>query len=143
MLRDADAGPAVEVQEGPEITVPAEEGRMLIFRHDTQSYTFELSEDTLALQAWVMAEAPSIVYDHYQGDVRKLDQAMGLMDGPAAPIYGKTGKSVSLMSMDCQLAETAWEPTITGPCSCRGPTRSGTCPSSGGILKCTTSPTRT
>nr|AQS99286.1 type I polyketide synthase [Gambierdiscus polynesiensis] len=89
---------------GPGASVPCVEGHIVVFRHDLLSYTYDPEEESLALQAWILADGQATVMQEYTGPPQNFDQAMGLVSGPTAPIYGKTGKSVSIMSMDAMLA---------------------------------------
>jgi len=97
-------------KDGVDVTIPCVEGRILAFRHDLLSYTYDPSEDSCALQAWILADGQATVMQEYSGPPEHFDQAMGLVTGPTAPVYGKTGKSVSLMSMDCMLAGNGMGP---------------------------------
>jgi len=91
-------------REGVDVTIPCVEGRILAFRQDFLGYTYDPAEECYALQSWILTDGQATVMQEYSGPPEKFDQAMGLVSGPAAPVYGKTGKSVSLMSMDSMLA---------------------------------------
>lgn len=93
-------------RKGDEVgTVLCKEGQLIIFRHDRLGFTYASGgPEDLVLQAWLLAEGQGTMLQQYDGPIEQYDQALGLASGPPAPIYGMTGKSVSLMSMDCMLA---------------------------------------
>jgi len=101
----------VQPEEGPDVALPCEPGRLVIFRHDRLSFTYEpAGDDALALQAWILSEGRAIQIDCYEGPNEQYDKALGLMNGPPAPAYGVTGSTVSLMSMDTMLAMNGYGP---------------------------------
>lgn len=110
--------------DGFDTQVPMEAGQLVTFRHDRQSYTLRVARGTCVLQAWIMT-AESIEIEEFEGPPAKLDEASGLVSGPPAPQYGNTGKSVSLMCMDCMLAGNGlgipsyWGFLISGTDTCR------------------------
>mmetsp|Transcript_95587 Transcript_95587/g.275421 ORF Transcript_95587/g.275421 Transcript_95587/m.275421 type:complete len:1245 (-) Transcript_95587:98-3832(-) len=111
-LRGSGASFVVHTPDGEDFTLPCEPGRLVIFRHDRLSFSYQPSpgEDDLALQAWMLAEGKNMTFQMYDGPLEQYDQALGLTTGPPAPAYGYTGMTVSLMSMDTMLAMNGSNP---------------------------------
>lgn len=104
-LRGTKGTLTLHPKEGEEITIPCEEGHLLLFRHDRLSYTYlPEGDDSLLLQAWILSEGHGTMVQSYDGPTAMYDEATGLENGPRAPRYGFTGKSVSIVAMDCMLA---------------------------------------
>lgn len=95
-------------------------GKLLLFRQDRCGFTYRPCNEALVLQAWLLSEGQGTMLQEFDGPIEQYDKALGLENGPTAPIYGMTGKSVSLMSMDCMLAinglgpEFYWAALVAG-----------------------------
>jgi len=120
-----DSSLTLHTSGGANIKVSCDGGKLVIFRNDTMTYTFKPGSGALALQAWILAPGPNATIQEYEGPAQFLDVAMGLELGPMAPQYGNTGKSVSLMTMDCILAANGigsdfyWNFLVSGTDGCR------------------------
>jgi len=81
------AGAAVD------ISIPCEQSRMVIFRHDALSYTYSSSVDAFAVQAWMLAMPCVNVVTGVdpEKDIVELDRP--------CPVYGQTGQTVGVMSI--------------------------------------------
>ena len=103
-------------------------GEILVFRHDHLSFAYEglTSEGTpLSIQTWILSTGYSGELQAAVGNLAEADVAMGVMSGPLSPVNPKTGKTVSIMAVDCMLAgngvspEQYWSMLSVGTDGCR------------------------
>ena len=73
-------------KDGDQITLSAEAGRLVVFRHDRISYAYRPdSEDDLVLQGWVLTAPAQFQIAMTEGDQKSKDEAFGLIAGPNTP----------------------------------------------------------
>eukprot|EP00913_Durusdinium_trenchii_P007331 g6891.t1 len=86
-------------------------GRLLIFRHDRLSFTYTGdSPDWCCVQSWVISTGLSAELQAAAGNLNEADLAMGVFSGPLSPVNPLTGKTVSVMAVDCMLAGNGVSP---------------------------------
>lgn len=106
-----------------------EGGQVLVFRHDHLSFSYEgLTSDSgmpSCIQTWILSTGYSAELQAAVGNLAEADLAMGVMSGPLSPVNPKTGKTVSVMAVDCMLAgngvspEQYWSMLSVGTDGCR------------------------
>ncbi|CAK9095077.1 Phenolphthiocerol/phthiocerol polyketide synthase subunit C ((Phenol)carboxyphthiodiolenone synthase subunit C) (Beta-ketoacyl-acyl-carrier-protein synthase I) (Phthiocerol synthesis polyketide synthase type I PpsC) [Durusdinium trenchii] len=73
-------------KDGDQVTLSAEAGRLVIFRHDRISYAYRPdSEEDLVLQGWVLTAPAQFQVAMTEGDQKSKDEAFGLVAGPNTP----------------------------------------------------------
>lgn len=69
------------------IEVPAEAGRMLVFRCDRFAFGYEPSGEHVTLVAWALEEPMRMQFSDVVGDPRARDELCGILRGPGAPYH--------------------------------------------------------
>lgn len=71
--------------------------KLLIFRHDMFNYKYTPHGDSLALQSWILAQPPQVIYSNVMGmDQEEKDDLRGI-SGPRMPLGEQTNvKSIGL-----------------------------------------------
>eukprot|EP00930_Biecheleria_cincta_P071573 TRINITY_DN59062_c0_g1_i1.p1 TRINITY_DN59062_c0_g1~~TRINITY_DN59062_c0_g1_i1.p1 ORF type:complete len:1235 (+),score=171.38 TRINITY_DN59062_c0_g1_i1:50-3754(+) len=94
----------LHTQDGHDLPLTLESGRILVFRHDELSFTYDAGKESLGLQAWLLSAGLTVNISPVEGSLGQVDEAMGVESGPPLPINPYTGKTVSITSMDTMLA---------------------------------------
>mmetsp|Transcript_7167 Transcript_7167/g.18356 ORF Transcript_7167/g.18356 Transcript_7167/m.18356 type:complete len:1270 (-) Transcript_7167:430-4239(-) len=79
------------------VKMPLSKGKMLVFRSDLMRFSLDTDGDHMTLQAWALADPPSIEVDAINGDPRLKDEFFGLVTGPPAPYH----QSPRVLGMSC------------------------------------------
>ncbi|CAJ1339907.1 unnamed protein product [Effrenium voratum] len=88
-----------------DVSLVLQSSQILVFRHDQLSFTYEGSKDSLAMQSWLFSTGFTAEVQAAAGNLGQMaDIAEGVMSGPLSPINPLTGKTVSIMAVDCMLA---------------------------------------
>lgn len=78
-----------------EVSIPCVENRIVLFNHELMSYTYAPDGDALALQAWVLSQSHQSVVSGI--DSLSVEAGIAPLTTPA-PAYGKSGRTVGVMS---------------------------------------------
>ncbi|CAJ1432998.1 unnamed protein product [Effrenium voratum] len=93
-------------KDGDQVTLSAEPGKLVVFRHDRMSYTYRPeSEDDLVLQAWVLTAPAQFQFAMMDGDQKSKDELYGLVSGPNTP----EGRRVCVFGVGLNLPGAAFE----------------------------------
>ena len=106
-------------KDGAQIVLPAQAGRLVVFRHDRISYAYRPdSEEDLVLQAWVLTAPAQFQFGEVAGDQKSKDELYGLVSGPNTP----EGRRICVYGVGLSLPGAAFEKLDAYWCAVAGGT---------------------
>ncbi|CAE7905325.1 Wrnip1 [Symbiodinium necroappetens] len=106
-------------KDGAQIVLPAQAGRLVVFRHDRISYAYRPdSEEDLVLQAWVLTAPAQFQFGEVAGDQKSKDELYGLVSGPNTP----EGRRICVYGVGISLPGAAFEKLDAYWCAVAGGT---------------------
>mmetsp|Transcript_44953 Transcript_44953/g.95839 ORF Transcript_44953/g.95839 Transcript_44953/m.95839 type:complete len:1232 (+) Transcript_44953:79-3774(+) len=81
-------------KDGEKVTLPIERNKLLVFRHDTFSYSYKPMGESLAVQSWMLTATQSIEVKRVTGPAAEMDLAQDIKGPPRA-----VGLQMQIMTM--------------------------------------------